>query len=301
MHIDGRTKLAGVLGWPVAHSLSPAMHNAAFHAMRLPWAYIPLAVEKPLDVPDVVKALRALPFVGFNVTMPYKRIALELCDDVAALAKLAGAVNTVRCEDGALIGYNTDGRGMLASLAEEAGLSAEGRRFTMLGAGGAAGSALAAMVLAGAAKVTVVARHPQAAQDLVDRIRPHARDTELVALEQGPANGPAFIEADVVVNATPVGMAPRDPLPVNPHWLHAGQIVCDMIYAPMQTRLLEEAQRAGATAVGGLGMLVHQGAMALELWNAGSNESVPRDVMRRAAEHVIAERTCQVETERSDG
>lgn len=287
MHIDGNTKLAGVLGWPVAHSLSPAMHNAAFHAMRLPWVYIPLPVEKPLDVPNVITALRSLPCVGFNVTMPYKRIALEICDDVAALAKLAGAVNTVRIQDGDLIGYNTDGRGLLASLEEEAGLKAEGRTFTMLGAGGAAGATLAAMVLAGAAKVTVVNRNVDAAKELIDRIHPHARDTELVALETGPANGPAFIEADVIVNATPLGMGPGDPLPVNPHWMHAGQIVCDMIYAPLRTRLLEEAERSGAKAVGGLGMLVHQGAMAVEIWNSGCAESVPRDIMRKAAEQAI--------------
>lgn len=290
MHIDGNTKLSGVIGWPVAHTLSPAMQNAAFHEMKLPWVYLPLPVENALDVPQVIGAMRALPFVGFNVTMPYKRLVLELCDEVAALARLAGAVNTVHIQDGALVGYNTDGRGLLASLEEEAGLIPEGRTFTMLGSGGAAGAALAAMVLAGAARVTVVSRDASHARELVERIRPHARDTELVALGAGPQNGPAFIEADVVVNATPVGMAAGDPLPVNPHWLHAGQIVCDMIYAPLRTRLLDEAARAGATAVGGIGMLVHQGAMALELWNAGCNESVPREVMRDAAEAAIIER-----------
>jgi len=290
MKIDGNTKLAGVLGWPVAHSLSPVMQNAAFHAMQLPWVYLPLPVEKAVDVAQVVSATRILPFVGFNVTMPYKRLMLDLCDEVVPLAQIAGAVNTVRCEDGKLIGYNTDGRGLLAALHEEAALNPEGRSFTMLGSGGAAGAALAAMMMAGAARVTVVSRDPEHARRLVDRMRPHAHGTELVALEAGPQNGAAFIEADVVVNATPVGMTAGDPLPINPHWLHRGQIVCDMIYAPLRTRLLEEAERAGAMVVGGLGMLVHQGAMALELWNAGCNESVPRHVMRMAAEAAIQAR-----------
>ena len=116
MTIDAKTKLAGLIGWPLDHSLSPAMHNAAYEAMRLNWAYLPLPIREGQDLMRVVAALRVLPFVGFNVTMPYKRLMLNVCDEVATAAELAGAVNTVHIVDGRLIGYNTDGRGFMESL-----------------------------------------------------------------------------------------------------------------------------------------------------------------------------------------
>jgi shikimate dehydrogenase len=289
MEIDGSTQLAGVMGWPLAHTLSPAMHNAAYQALGLPWVYLPLPVHESAQLPRVVSGMRALPFVGFNVTMPYKRILLDMCDEVAALARLAGAVNTVHVHDGVLIGYNTDGRGLLASLEEETGFVPQGRRVAMIGSGGAAGAVLAALVLAGAAHVTVISRDPAHAEDLVDRIGIHARDTELVAVAAGPGNG-SFVEAaDVVVNATPLGMGPDDALPVDPLWLHRGQIVSDMVYRPATTKLLRAAAEVGATPVGGLGMLVAQGAMSLELWNANATVSAPRDVMRAAAEAAMAD------------
>jgi shikimate dehydrogenase len=288
MKIDGATRLAGVMGWPIEHSLSPAMHNAAYEALGLPWVYLPLAVRDSADVAAAVDGIRALPFVGFNVTMPYKRVMLDLCDEVAALARLAGAVNTVHVRDGHLMGYNTDGRGLLASLEEEAGFVPKGRRITMIGSGGAAAAVLAALVLGGAAHVTVVSRDPAHASDLIERIGVHARDTELLAMAAGPDNGPYIEEADVVVNATPLGMRPGDDLPVDPAWLRAGQIVSDMVYRPAATPLMRAAAKAGATPVGGLGMLVAQGAMSIELWNSDSSVTAPRDIMRAAAEAVIA-------------
>jgi shikimate dehydrogenase len=286
--IEGTTRLAGVMGWPLDHTLSPTIHNAAYEALGLPWVYLPLPVRDPAEVTRVVAAIRALPFVGFNVTMPYKRLMLDLCDEVAALARLAGAVNTVHIRDGVLMGYNTDGRGLLASLEAEAGFVPRGKRITMIGSGGAAGAVLAALVLAGAAHVTVISRDPSHAEDLVDRIGVHSRETELVALAAGPDNGPFVEKADVVVNATPLGMHPGDDLPVDPHWLRPGQVISDMVYRPTMTPLLLAAAAAGATPVGGLGMLVAQGAMSLELWNSDSTVTAPRDAMRKAAEAAIA-------------
>jgi shikimate dehydrogenase len=134
----------------------------------------------------------------------------------------------------------------------------------------------------------VISRDPAHAQSLVDRIAVHARDTELVALAAGPDNGPYVEEADVVVNATPLGMRPDDDLPLNPAWLRSGQIVSDMVYRPSVTKLMRAASASGATPVGGLGMLVAQGAMSLELWNSDTTVTAPRDVMRAAAEAVIA-------------
>jgi shikimate dehydrogenase len=286
--ISGTTRLAGVIGWPLEHTLSPAMHNAAYDVLGLDWVYLPLPVRDQIDVARVVAAARALPFVGFNVTMPYKRLMLEMCDEVAAQARLAGAVNTVHVRDGHLMGYNTDGRGLLEALQTEAGFAAQGRRIAIVGSGGAAAAVLAALVLERAAHVTVISRDRAHAEDLVSRMQIHARDTELVALGMGPEEAPFIEAADVVVNATPLGSAREDDLPVRSDWLHAGQIVSDMVYRPLTTPLLEAARNAGAVTIAGIGMLVAQGAIALEIWKADSTLPAPREVMRAACEEAIA-------------
>jgi shikimate dehydrogenase len=294
MQINGSTKLAGVIGWPLSHTLSPAMHNAAYEALGLDWVYVPLPVADQMDMARVVAAARALPFVGFNVTMPYKRVMLELCDEVAAQARLAGAVNTVHVRDGVLMGYNTDGRGLLESLREEAGFEPAGKRIVMIGSGGAAAAVLAALVLERAAHVTVISRDPAHAEDLVARMRVHARDTELVSMATGPENAEFVEAADVIVNATPLGMRPGDELPVRKDWLRVGQIVSDMVYRPLRTPLLEAALLAGAQPIAGIGMLVAQGAIGIEIWKADSTIAAPRDVMRTACEKVIASQGADV-------
>jgi shikimate dehydrogenase len=291
MAITGTTQLAGVIGWPLDHTLSPIMHNAAYEALGLDWVYLPLPVRDEMDVARVVAAARALPFVGFNVTMPYKRVMLELCDEVAAQARLSGAVNTVHVRDGILMGYNTDGRGLLESLRDEAGFTPEGSNVTIVGSGGAAAAVLAALVLERAARVTIVSRDRTRAEDLIARIRVHARETELVAVESGEESRRFVENADVVVNATPLGMRPEDALPVEAAWLRPGQIVSDMVYRPVTTRLLEAARSAGATPVAGIGMLVAQGAIAMEIWNSDSSVVAPRAVMRDAIDAHLASRS----------
>lgn len=288
--ISGRTRLAGIIGWPVAHSLSPAMHNAAYAETGLDWAYVPLPVRDEGALMRVLSAVRVLPFVGFNVTMPYKSLMLDLCDEVAMLARMAGAVNTVHCVDGRLIGYNTDGRGLADSLAAEAGFSPEGASIAIVGAGGAAGAALVAFVLGKAATITVVNRTAERAEELVERVRPHARTTELrTAGLEDVAAADGVREASLVINATPVGMSPDDPPPVPQEWLDSSQVVADMIYRSGPTSLIKAAQAAGARTVDGLGMLVAQGALSFEIWNEGTQTSAPRDVMRDAAAAAMAE------------
>jgi shikimate dehydrogenase len=287
--ISGRTRLAGVTGWPIGHSLSPVMHNAAYRAMRLDWVYVPLPVEDADDLPRLFSALKVLPFVGMNVTMPYKEAAMDLCDEVAMYAQLAGAVNCVANVDGKLIGYNTDGRGFLEALATEVGFEPEGKRVAVIGAGGAAGGALVALVLAKAARVTVLNRSVDKAERLVSRLEGRTRDT---VVEAGPLDEEAagVVEAaDLIVNATPIGMGPDDASPVPEAWLREGQIAADMIYRPEVTPLMAAAVRRGGKAVGGLGMLVAQGATSIEIWNGDSQTPAPRDVMRAAAEASLAE------------
>ncbi len=289
--ITGTTRLAGVIGWPIEHSLSPAMHNAVYEQLGLDWAYVPLAVSDEIGLRRVVGAVRSLPFIGFNVTMPYKADVLELCDEVAMAARMAGAVNTVHCTDGRLVGYNTDGRGMLESLADDAGFSPEGKRVVLLGAGGAAGAAIVAFILGRAARVDVVVRDLTRGEEIIARVEPHLKDTVATAVTFDEAEG-AVRGADLIVNATPVGMSEDDESPVPGAWLSANQIVFDMVYGRARpTRLIEEARARGASALDGLGMLVSQGATAVDIWNEDRDgRKTPRDTMRAAAETELARR-----------
>jgi shikimate dehydrogenase len=287
-HIDGRTRLAGVIGWPLEHTLSPAMHNAAYEALGLNWVYIPLPLRDGAELIRLASIVKSLPVVGFNVTMPYKRVMLNMCDEVAAMAQLAGAVNAVHVVDGKLIGYNTDGRGLVESLASEAGFQPEGRNVVILGAGGASGASVVGMILGKAARITVAARREEMSEALVDRLQGRTRSTEVETCAMGEELRSVVEGADLIVNATPVGMGADDASLVPAEWMHEGQVVADMIYRPAETALLREAKAAGATAVGGLGMLVAQGAIALEIWNDGATVAAPRDVMRAAAEAELA-------------
>ncbi|MDO8915449.1 MAG: shikimate dehydrogenase [Coriobacteriia bacterium] len=288
MMIDANTKLAGLIGWPLDHTLSPAMHNAAYAAMNLNWAYVPLPVREGQDLVRVTTALRALPFVGFNVTMPYKRVMLNVCDEVATAAQLAGAVNTVHVVDGKLIGYNTDGRGLMESLKDEAALAPAGKRAVILGTGGAAGAALVGMVLERVGQVTLVGRRVHIAEDMIENLSDRLRETKADAVAFGPEAQAIIEAADVIINATPLGMRPDDELPVPQEWLQPGQIVADMVYRPAVTPFMAAATSRGARVVGGLGMLVAQGAIAIEIWNQGMQNRAPRDVMRTAAEASLA-------------
>lgn len=291
--INGRTRPTAVIGWPVAHSLSPAMHNAAYQALGLNWVCIPLAVPDQRSLLAFVEAARRLPFVGFNVTMPYKQAVAELCDEVATLALMAGAVNTVHCVDGQLMGYNTDGRGLLETLAEDAGFDPCGKSVAIVGAGGAAGAAVTALLLAKASTLTLVNRDVSHAEALLERMGDRMRSLTASVFPLDSSAKEAVREADLVINATPVGMAADDPSPIPVDWLRDGHIVLDMVYRVGQTALVSEATAAGAKAMNGLGMLVAQGALAVDIW-AGTDRAqvrAPRDVMRKAAESALAEAT----------
>jgi shikimate dehydrogenase len=292
--ISGSTRLAGVIGWPLEHSLSPAMHNAVYRELGLDWVYVPLAVRDEIGLRRLVAAIRSLPFVGFNITMPHKAAMIDLCDEVATAASMAGAVNAVQCSaDGRLIGYNTDGRGMLESLASDANLDPAGKRVVLLGAGGAAGGALVSLILAKCAAITVVNRSLENAEELLDRMASRLSSIEANALTTGEAES-EIAQADLVVNATPLGMRTGDPSPVPVEWLRKGQVVLDMVYGtPAPTALVTGARSAGATALDGLGMLVAQGATSVDIWNE-SQLRTPRDVMRRAAEEQLAQRRAEV-------
>ena len=274
--LSGRTRVVGVIGDPVAHSLSPALHNAAFEAAGLDWVYVAFPVPRGRGA-DAVAAVPALGLVGFNVTMPHKEDVAGACDELTPDAAALRSANTVVARaDGSTLGDSTDGGGFLDSLADE-DIDVSRRPVLVLGAGGAARAVVLALGRAGAA-VTVAARRPEAAAAAA-RLAPQGAAVPLTGVL--PAAFP------IVVNATPLGMSPGDPLPVDPASFEAGQVVVDLIYHPSDTPLLVAARARGARTVNGLGMLLHQAARSFTLW---TGEAAPLDAMRSAVAAALAER-----------
>ena len=274
--LSGRTTVVGVIGDPVAHSLSPTLHNAAFEALGLDWIYVAFPVPRGRAA-DAVAAVPALGLAGFNVTMPHKEDVAGACDELTADAAALRSANTVVARlDGSTLGDSTDGPGFLDALADE-DIDVAGQPVLVLGAGGAARAVVLALGRAGAA-VTVAARRPEAARAAA-ALAPGAMSTSLA--EAVPAAFP------VVVNATPLGMSAGDPSPVDPASFVAGQTVFDLIYHPADTPLLVAARSRGARAVNGLGMLLHQAARSFTLW---TGEAAPLDAMRSAVTAALAER-----------
>jgi shikimate dehydrogenase len=284
MSVTARTTLIGLLGWPVYHSLSPAMHNAAFRALGMDWAYLPLAVT-PERLPDALAGLKALGFRGANVTIPHKEHVLLGLDEVAPEARSLGAVNTLVVEEGRLVGHNTDVAGFLTAL-DKAACTPD--RAVVLGAGGAARAAVHALLSRGVT-VTVANRSPQRAQRLVCDFgapswRASSCSLETLALRD------ALDRAGLLVNATPAGMWPDvDATPLPPgSALHAGLAVMDLVYNPLETLLLRQARQAGAKCINGLDMLVYQGAAAFRLW---TGQEAPVAIMRQAAVAALERRS----------
>jgi shikimate dehydrogenase len=253
--VSGETRLAAVIGSPIRHSLSPAIYNAAFAEAGLDWVF--LAFEVSADaVPGAFSGMQSLGIEGLSVTMPCKEAAAAAVDECTDVAARLGAVNSVRLDGGRLVGHNTDGAGFVDSLRLDAGVDPAGSRCVVLGAGGAARAVILALAEAGAREVVVVARNPERA--------------ERAAALAGPAGGvgpsESVASADLVVNATPIGMAGDPGLPLDPALLRAGQVVADLVYHPLETPLLATARSQGATAHGGLGMLVHQAGHQFTGW-----------------------------------
>ncbi|MGZ4210534.1 MAG: shikimate dehydrogenase [Actinomycetota bacterium] len=266
-------KLACIIGWPVAHSLSPAIHNAAFSALGLDWTYVPLAV-RPGGIAEGINVLRLLEVEGANVTMPHKRDVVPLLDRLEGDAIQLDAVNTIVRDGPALVGHNTDGPGFLAALRVDADFEPAGARALILGAGGAA-RAVALALARGGATVTVAARRPGQAAGL-------AALAAGIAAAPWPGE-PGWIPgaADLVVNATPL----RDGLPLEHLGLGSGVLAADLIYSPPVTPFVLFARERGARAVDGLGMLVQQAALSFRLW---TGIDAPLDVMAEAARRAAA-------------
>lgn len=285
--LDGETRVVGVIGQPVRHSLSPPMQNAALETLGLNWVYVPFEAPNA-RVREALQALVALGIVGLNVTVPHKEAVAGLVDERDDTAKALGAVNTVWNDEGTLRGYNTDGEGFLRSLREE-GETAQGRRVALIGAGGAARSVAYAVAREGAAALAIINRTAARAEQVAGLVRAHVGLQAAVLPLEGRPTEAAVREADLVIHSTPRGMHPHcDEPPVIPaRWLHEGQCVCDLVYTPRETTLLRAARAQNARTIDGVGMLVHQGAIALERW---TGLPAPVEVMRQALLAALAGR-----------
>ncbi len=289
--ITGKTTLVGLIGWPVSHSVSPPMHNAAFAALGLDWCYVPLPVpvEPTERIGEAVRGLAALGLAGANVTVPHKQAVMPHLQRLSPAAQAIGAVNTIVVEpDGTLLGDNTDAPGFVADLRSH-GVDPAGQHVLVLGAGGSARAVVYGLASAGAASITIANRTVERAQALAAALQPQVSACPLRSCRLPDDLPTAAEQAQLIVNCTSLGMTPNvetmpwpADLPFRP-----GQTVYDLVYNPPQTRLLQRAAADGARPIGGLGMLIWQGAIAFAKW---TGIEPPVDVMAETVAAVFAAR-----------
>ena len=264
MTISGKAKLAGVMGWPVAQSRSPLMHNHWISTLGLEAAYVPLAV-KPENLETALRALPALGFAGCNVTVPHKEAAYKICDHLDASAKKVGAVNTVVVrEDGTLEGRNTDATGFAESLrAEACGTGNSGATAVVLGAGGAARAVIVALIELKFARIRIVNRSLERAEAVAASFADQKVTFEAIGWDH---RNDALDGASLLVNATSLGMRGQPNLEIDLAPLAQGSVVTDIIYSPLETPLVLAARELGLTAFGGLRMLIEQARPGFAAW-----------------------------------
>ena len=266
MDVSGKTKIAGIFGCPIEHTLSPLMHNSAFQSLGLDMCYVAFKVL-PEALPEAVQAIRSLNMLGVNITVPHKEKVIPLLDKVHEEASFIGAVNTVTNTEGILTGYNTDGRGFLSSLTEE-GISIDGKKIVIIGAGGAA-RAVGYYLAEKASTLSLFDTDRPKAQKLVTDLNQIRSNVSLIMdIEHA-------VKPDIIINATPLGLKPGDPLPLNPDLITSNMVICDLVYK--KSDLLKEAELKGAKIIDGSGMLLWQGALAFELW---TGVKPPVEIMR---------------------
>ena len=277
MVVSGKTKVCGVIGDPIEHTMSPVMHNAAFKNKGVDYVYLPFRVKKE-ELGRAIEGMRALNIRGLNITIPHKVAVIQFLDELDPLADKIGAVNTIVNDNGVLKGYNTDATGFLQALLER-GIEPKEKSVVILGAGGAS-RAISFILAERGAHIVILNRLLELdwAKELASKIlRTFAKEVE--ALELNRKNlAKALEKADILVNATSVGMSPDiDETPVTSDLLRPNLVVYDIVYNPIKTRLQREAEVAGATVISGLDMLVWQGALAFEKW---TGQKAPVNLMK---------------------
>lgn len=264
--VNGKTKVLGIIADPVEHSKSPLLHNYISVFKDMNTIYVPFRVSKE-KLSMAIDGIRALNIVGVNVSIPHKNSIMKYIDEVSQEAKLMKAVNTVRNVDGRLYGFNTDGYGFKKSFEEESEVSLKGSRVVVLGAGGAAGAIAVKVALEGAEKITILNRTKEKAQELSEYIAKEVGAyTEYGVMEYAPIKR-AISESSIIINTTSIGMYPEvDNSPIDcEDILSKEQVVYDIVYNPVKTKLLLKAEEKGCKAINGLGMLFYQGVQAYEI------------------------------------
>ncbi|MFC1915445.1 shikimate dehydrogenase [Chloroflexota bacterium] len=288
--ISGKTKICGVIGDPIEHTMSPVVHNAAFRELDIDYLYVPFRV-KPDELDKAVEGVRALNIRGINVTIPHKVAIIPFLDKLDPLAEKMGAINTIVNEDGVLTGYNTDATGFLQALLER-GIEPKGKNMVILGAGGAS-RAISFIVTERGANLVILNRHLARAEDLAHRIsQVFKKGVKALALNVENL-APVMEEADILVNTTNVGMNPNVNETLVPARLFSpNMVVFDVVYNPIKTRFLGEAEEAGARTINGLDMLVWQGALTFEKW---TGQKAPLDIMKKEVARALEIRALERE------
>lgn len=277
------TALYCLIGYPVKHTLSPVMHNAAFQKLGLNALYLAFEV-RPEDLEKAVHGLVALGFMGFNVTVPHKQSIMKFLESVDPIAQKIGAVNTVKIEWGKLYGFNTDATGFLKSLQEQ-NFSPAGKKAVILGAGGAARAVAVALLQEGLDFLVIANRTLERAEGLKHTLK-RMFYVEIETTGLASSRLKRFLETcDLLINATTLGLHPEDPPPIPLEWIHPNLFVYDLIYNPPETPLLKHARETGAKTCNGISMLVHQGAEAFEIW---TGKKPPLSVMFGAVEQALS-------------
>ena len=284
MRISGSTILVGVIGNPVKHSLSPVILNAAFREAKINWVYT--AFETPEEkLADAIGGIRALGIAGLSVTMPHKAKVCSLLDEISDSAQMLNAVNCIVNDAGKLEGHNKDGDGFLDAVKHDAGLDVAGKKVLVVGSGGSARSIIHSLGKAGAAEIAVINRTKKKALDALELAGPVGRYVEETEIPE------VVSEANLVVNATPIGMLDTDDtanFPIEPNLFSKGQLAIDLIYHPISTPWMEALRDLEVEAHGGLSMLIFQAARAFKLW---TGKEAPVDAMRKAAMDEIENKT----------
>jgi shikimate dehydrogenase len=284
--VTGSTRVLGVMGYPIKHSLSPQMHSVAIRHMGLDYCYVPFLVH-PHDLHGAVKAIVHLGIVGVNVTIPHKTTVIPYLDELSLEAQLLGAVNTICNRDGILYGDNTDGKGFIMSLQRDAHTEPGDKKILILGAGGAARGVGITLACHRPAQVVVAARRLEQALQLVNDMRQVDPKGTYIVSTLGHGDLEKHIcDASILINATPVGMYPNDsqPLLIDEALLHSDLLVCDLVYNPPETALLRAAKRAGARILNGVGMLAYQGGISLQLW---TGQEPPFELMKEMLVRIL--------------
>jgi len=272
--ITSKTKKIGILGWPLGHSLSPLMHNAAFTALDLDYVYVPLPVQ-PENLAQAVAGLKAMEFTGVNVTIPHKVAIMSYLDEIDPSAQFVGAVNTILIKEGKCIGYNTDAQGFIQSLTRR-NVTIRGKKAVVMGAGGAARAVASGLIQNGIQQITIGTRNSLKAQGFTgffpnfkNLLGCNWRDSTFTSQVK---------ECDILINSTPIGMSAneKEELPILWENVNKDATICDLIYNPPMTAFLNSAQIRGYRIINGAGMLVEQGALAFELW---TDKQAPRTIM----------------------